>query len=78
VTEIENVSTPQPAPVALAGIDEIFSLLVKICRQRVLELTLRDDFPEPAADLAEGAVWFLDDVQAWINEHGGAVADMLR
>lgn len=76
-----NADTPEPnpsAPLPLAGIDEILFLLVKICRQRVLELTFRSDFPEPAADLAEGAVWFLEDVEAWINEHGDAVADMLR
>lgn len=42
------------------------------------ELTLRSDFPEPASELAEGDVWLREDVEAWINEHGEAVADILK
>jgi hypothetical protein len=29
------------------------------------------------AELAEGDVWHRDEVEAWINEHGDAVAEML-
>ena len=72
MTNTANALTP------LAGVDEILGLLVKISRERVLELTFRSDFPEPAAELAEGDVWRRDDVEAWINEHGDVVADMLR
>jgi prophage regulatory protein len=52
--------------------------LVSFSRERVLELTFCDDFPEPAAELAAGDVWHRDDVEAWIDQHGDAVADMLR
>jgi hypothetical protein len=44
----------------------------------VLELTFRPNFPEPAADLAEGAVWLLDEVEAWIKENGNAVAEVFK
>lgn len=80
---INSVSANAPAsapstPPSLAGIDEILDLLVKISRERVLRLSFRSDFPEPVAELAEGDVWHRDEVEAWINEHGDVVADMLR
>jgi hypothetical protein len=81
MTDTANVSAPEStgsAPVPLAGIDEILDLLVTISRDRVRELTFRSDFPEPAAELAQGDVWLRDDVEAWIHEHGDALADMLR
>jgi len=81
VTDDPNASTPTPtpsAPVRLAGIDEIRDLLVKISRERVLELTFRNGFPEPTAELAEGAIWFVEDVEAWLNEHGDAAADVFK
>jgi len=81
MTNTANVSTPEPtgsAPVPLAGIEEIVGLLVKISGDRVRELTFRSDFPEPAAELAQGDIWLRDDVEAWINDHGDALADMLR
>jgi prophage regulatory protein len=65
-------------PSPLAGTDEILALLVRIGREHVRELTVRSDFPEPAAELAEGAVWFLDDVEAWIAEHGEALAETFK
>ena len=64
--------------VPLVGIDEILTLLVKISRRSVLELTFRNDFPEPAAELAEGDIWLLEDIEAWINDHGYAVAETLK
>jgi hypothetical protein len=74
-----SVPAPDPsAPIPLAGIDEILALLIKISRQRVLELTFRSDFPEPAAELVEGDVWFLEDVEAWVDGHGDAVADVFK
>jgi len=81
MTNTANVSTPEPtgsAPVPLAGIEEIVGLLVKISGDRVRELTFRSDFPTPAAELAQGDIWLRDDVEAWINEHGDALADLLR
>jgi prophage regulatory protein len=81
VTSTTNVSAPAPAqsaPVLLAGIEEILGLLVEYSREWVRELTYRSDFPEPAAELAQGDIWLRDDIEAWINEHGDALADMLR
>ena len=81
MTNTANVSTPEPtgsAPVPLAGIEEIVGLLVKISGDRVRELTFRSDFPQPAAELAQGDIWLRDDVEAWINDHSDALADMLR
>jgi prophage regulatory protein len=72
-----NVGASTALP-GLGGIEEIRLLLVKISRERVLELTFRANFPEPAADLAEGAVWFLDEVEAWIKENGNAVAEVFK
>jgi prophage regulatory protein len=77
VTNTANVCIPS-ASTPLAGIDEILVLLVRISRERVRELTFRSDFPEPAAELAGGDVWHRADVEAWIDEHGDAVADMLK
>ena len=74
MTRTENDS----ARVPLAGIEEILDLLVKIGRDRVRELTFRSDFPEPAAELAQGDIWLRDDVEAWINEHGDVLAGMLK
>jgi prophage regulatory protein len=76
-----TANAPEPtgsAPVPLAGIEEVLGLLVEYSREWVRELTYRSDFPEPAAELAQGDIWLRDDVEAWINEHGAALADMLR
>ncbi|RSM73511.1 DNA-binding protein [Actinoplanes sp. ATCC 53533] len=73
MTNTANVSTPE-----LAGVEEILDLLVRISRDRVRELTCRSDFPEPAAELAQGDIWLRDDVETWINDHSDALADMLR
>jgi predicted DNA-binding transcriptional regulator AlpA len=51
----------------LVGAAEIARLL-GVSRQRVTQLTSRQDFPEPVAVLAMGKVWLLDDVGAWIAE----------
>jgi hypothetical protein len=72
MTNTPSASTP------LAGIDEIRLLLVKICREGVRELTFRSDFPEPEAELAAGDVWLLEDIEAWINEHGDVVAEVFK
>ena len=48
----------------LVGAAEVAELL-GVSRQRVTQLTSRPDFPQPAAVLAMGKVWLLDDVRAW-------------
>jgi len=66
------------APDPYVGVDEIVTMLMKICRHRVMELTFRDDFPAPAAELAAGAVWSREEVDAWITEHGDVLFDLLK
>ena len=53
--------------VELVGAHEIRVLLGGISRQRVYQLTSRKDFPKPVAELAQGKVWLVDDVAAWIR-----------
>jgi predicted DNA-binding transcriptional regulator AlpA len=50
----------------LVGAHEIRVRLGGVSRQRVYQLTSRPDFPAPVADLAQGKVWLVDDVDAWI------------
>ena len=63
--------------VGLVGLAEIQDLLT-ISKDRVGELTFRGDFPAPTADLAQGAVWLREEVEAWVDEHTDAVAALLR
>jgi prophage regulatory protein len=73
-----GAETPSPARLALVGVGEIHQgLLAKISIQRVRDMTLRSDFPRPAAELAEGDVWFLEEVQTWLADHSAAVAGLL-
>jgi predicted DNA-binding transcriptional regulator AlpA len=58
----------QDGPVPLVGAHEIRDML-GVSRQRVYELATRPDFPKPVAQLAQGNVWVLADVQAWISVH---------
>lgn len=50
----------------LAGIAEIAELL-GVTRQRVTQLTKREDFPPPVERLRMGPVWNLSDVKDWIG-----------
>lgn len=50
----------------LVGAEEIRQLVGCRSRQRVYQLTRRRDFPAPAAKLAQGAVWYADEVEAWL------------
>ena len=52
----------------LVGTSEIADLL-GVSRQRVHQLTARDDFPEPLARLQAGAIWDREAVLAWIRTH---------
>ena len=51
------------------GAHEIRVRLGGISRQRVYQITGRTDFPTPIEHLAQGKVWLLKDVEAWIAEH---------
>ena len=52
----------------LVGAHEIRHLL-GVSRQRVYQLATRSDFPEPIAELAQGKIWVLADIEAWISSH---------
>lgn len=79
MTDTANADGPESTESAylpLVGMAEIGDLLVRISKESVLGLTLRTDFPEPVAELAEGDVWCRDDVLSWIDGHRDAVAAM--
>ncbi|TDC28133.1 DNA-binding protein [Micromonospora sp. WP24] len=40
-----------------------------VSRARIVQITGRPDFPPPFDRLAGGAVWLVEDVEAWISEH---------
>jgi predicted DNA-binding transcriptional regulator AlpA len=52
----------------LVGAHEI-RLLLGVSRQRVYQLATRSDFPRPIAELAQGKIWALTDIEAWIGSH---------
>jgi prophage regulatory protein len=54
-------------PIRIVGAHEIRVRLGGVSRQRVYQITSRPDFPKPVADLAQGKVWLVDDVEAWIQ-----------
>lgn len=51
------------------GAHEIRIRLGGVSRQRTYQITRRDDFPRPAADLAQGKVWYAEDVEEWMKRH---------
>lgn len=53
----------------LMGLTEIAEAL-GISRQRVDQLTRREDFPKPAAVLASGRIWKTEDIEKWAREEG--------
>lgn len=58
--------TRKPAPAPIVGISEI-ALMAGVKPDTVHAWRSRHTtFPEPAAMLARGPVWFRDDVAAWI------------
>jgi predicted DNA-binding transcriptional regulator AlpA len=60
-----------PRSLRIVGAAEIKDL-VGVSRQRVYQLAKRPDFPKPYAVLAQGQVWQVEDVEAWIAEHRDA------
>jgi predicted DNA-binding transcriptional regulator AlpA len=64
-----------PEPLRLVGAHEIRGML-GVSRQRVYQLVKRSDFPRPVAELAQGKVWTLADIEAWIGRYrAGTGAD---
>jgi prophage regulatory protein len=59
--------------IRIVGAREIRSMLGDISRQRAWQLTNREDFPEPMAQLTEGRFWFVEDVEDWRDKHRGGV-----
>lgn len=57
------------------GAHEIRVRLGGISRQRVYQITSRPDFPPPAADLMQGKVWLVEDVDSWIAAKRPQLAD---
>jgi prophage regulatory protein len=55
-------------PLRLVGAHEIRKML-GVSRQRVYQLAERSDFPNPIATLAQGKIWRVDDIEAWISAH---------
>jgi prophage regulatory protein len=53
-------------PLHLVGAHEIRDLL-GVSRQRVYQLAGRSDFPRPIATLAQGKIWLVNDIEAWID-----------
>ncbi|MFC7532216.1 helix-turn-helix transcriptional regulator [Actinoplanes sp. GCM10030250] len=53
-------------PLRLVGAHEIREML-GVSRQRAYQLAGRPDFPKPIAKLAQGKIWDLDDIEAWIS-----------
>ena len=53
----------------IMGAHEIRVRLGGVSRQRVYQITSRDGFPAPVADLAQGKVWLTADVEAWVAQH---------
>lgn len=51
------------------GVSEIADLL-GVSKQRADQLSRRDDFPSPAAELASGRIWTADAVTAWARGNG--------
>ncbi|BFU43287.1 hypothetical protein KRMM14A1004_15240 [Krasilnikovia sp. MM14-A1004] len=50
----------------LMGAHEI-RVRLGVSRQRTYQLTLRSDFPAPAAKLAMGKVWLAQEIERWIT-----------
>ena len=54
---------------SLVGSYELTQLL-GVKRARVYQITNTDDFPQPAAVLAMGSIWRLDDIKEWAQRKG--------
>ena len=43
--------------------------MLGVSRQRVYQLAGQPTFPKPVATLAQGKIWLIADVEAWISVH---------
>ncbi|GAA0471868.1 hypothetical protein Aca07nite_21270 [Actinoplanes capillaceus] len=50
----------------LMGVHEIRVRIGDLSRQQAYLLVNRPDFPQPVAVLAQGKVWLVDEVEAWL------------
>ncbi|MBO3736740.1 helix-turn-helix transcriptional regulator [Actinoplanes flavus] len=62
-------------PIRLMGAHEIRIRLGGVSRQRAYQITSRQDFPVPIADLVQGKVWLTEDVEAWMKAHRRDASD---
>jgi len=53
----------------LVGSYELTQLL-GVKRARVYQISSAEDFPQPAAVLAMGSIWRLDDIKEWAQRKG--------
>ncbi|WP_433793927.1 helix-turn-helix transcriptional regulator [Actinoplanes sp. CA-252034] len=60
------------------GAHEIRIRLGGVSRQRSYQITSRADFPKPVADLGQGKVWLVDDVEAWMKVHRPHQVDLVQ
>lgn len=61
----------QPKLLGMAEIGQRMGL----SRQRIQQLAVRDDFPEPYQELKMGRVWRENDIETWIRTHRKPAAD---
>ncbi len=54
---------------SLVGSYEL-TLLLGVKRARVYQISNTDDFPQPAAVLAMGSIWRLEDIKEWAQRKG--------
>lgn len=74
-----DVSTStRPDSLCLVGLSEVYDRLLKITRAGLLEITYRDDFPAPIAELIGGAVWDGSEVDAWIAVHADELLALFK
>jgi hypothetical protein len=68
----------ETAAAELVGIVEIREFFVRPLSDNIEAITFRDDFPEPAASLIQGQVWFQNEVETWFTTHRDVLADLFR
>ncbi|GGN89277.1 hypothetical protein GCM10010112_73630 [Actinoplanes lobatus] len=62
----------------LMGVHEIRIRIGGLSRQQAYLLVNRPDFPEPVAVLAQGKVWLVDEVEAWLTTRQSSEEGDLR
>src|SRR4051812_17438972 len=68
-------------PLRRLGADDVVAHEIRvrlggISRQRIYQITSRSDSPRPVADLVQGRIWLLDDVDAWITARRPQLTDL--